>query len=138
MAGAVVFLSLYYFYGRPNSRSYESLPTRFLRFTADTVPLPIKTRLNMYRLYADSRLNDLEAAAKSGRLIKKVTISKPGRVEYSGVALVLREWAQTNQVNILYCRTSRNRLKIYVRASDATRVEDYFDSLSDSDLSPFE
>ena len=138
---AVILASTLLIHGRhPDSQSFESVETRLLDH-ARTTSLRLrfyKAAIYFDRRFIDSRLHDLYAAADVGRSVKRANFARREDVDYSGIVINLRQWAATNQVQIIYGSISPQGLIIYVRASDDDLVTNYLSSLTMDELNPFE
>lgn len=125
-------------YRTNHSETFETVTTRVIHLAALAISKFGFVNETLWKHYNDSRLSDLQAAADSGRVVRKVTLTRQEPVDYGGVGILLREWALTNQVKIIFTSWSPRSLVVYVSASEADQAERYLTSLTGSSLNPFE
>jgi hypothetical protein len=137
--GVVGIAGVAFFNYRSNhAETFETVTTRVIHLAALAVSQFGFANETLWKHYNDSRLSDLQAAADSGRVVRKLTFARQEPVDYGGVGIFLREWALKNRVKIIFTSRSPKSLVVYVSASEADQAERYLTSLTGSSLNPFE
>ena len=82
-------------------------------------------------------MRDLDDAAEDGQLVRRIDFLNRN-TDYGGVAILLRQWASTNNVQIIMTKGSPQGLSVFARPRDARVVSNHLHSLPVGALNPFE
>ncbi len=120
----------------PVGQRIERFPTNLYRVGLTLIDgLPDRMSVGAWRLrgylavrYLESHLQDIEAAADDGIILKRIDFVRNKSFENRGLDRILRTWVRANGEDV-WLSTDRLVLRVYVSASAAGGLERYLSSL---------